>query len=77
MSSLTGKAKVLVRKADEIARKDVQIEDMPKRTLTVGELIFFILGVLFMWFGGKVGVKDKKNRLYVGLAIIFLGEMLF
>jgi len=65
-----------VKKADDALRNKIEIEGFPKRTITIGEFIFFLIGLLLIFFGGKVKIPDKL-KLPVGLGVIFLGEVLF
>ena len=47
-----------------------------ENSLTVGEIVFTILGVLCILYGAKANVP-AKYRLPLGIAIIFMGEWVF
>jgi len=67
----------IISRLDSYGRREIRIEGKPARTLTVGEAIFFIIGVLIMFFGGKIRIKPAKARMALGLLLIFLGEAIF
>jgi len=47
-----------------------------EHSLTVGEIVFTILGVLIFYYGAKVNVP-AKYRLPLGFAVICVGEWVF
>jgi len=47
-----------------------------ERSLTLGELIATILGILLIVFGTKIGLK-KAYCLPLGVGLIFFGELAF
>lgn len=46
-----------------------------EHTLTAGEIAFFLLGLGIIFFGHKK--LGTKKAVALGLAVIFLGEVLF
>ena len=47
-----------------------------EHSLTVGEIVFTILGILVIAFGAKAKIP-AKYRLPLGLMVIFMGEWVF
>jgi len=47
-----------------------------EHSLTVGEIVFTILGILLIAFGAKANIP-AKYRLPLGLMVIFIGEWVF
>ena len=47
-----------------------------KHSLTIGEIVFTILGILIILFGTRAKIP-KKFGLPLGLMVIFMGEWVF
>jgi len=47
-----------------------------ENSLTVGEIVFTIAGVLIFMYGGKVNIP-AKYRMPLGFAVILIGEAVF
>jgi len=47
-----------------------------EKSLTIGEIVFTILGILIILYGTKAKIP-AKFRLPLGLAVIFMGEWIF
>ena len=47
-----------------------------ENSLTVGEIVFTIAGVLIFMYGAKINIPAKL-RMPLGLAVIVLGEAVF
>jgi len=47
-----------------------------EHSLTVGEIVFTIAGVLIFMYGGKANIP-AKYRMPLGFAVIFIGEWVF
>ena len=47
-----------------------------EHSLTVGEIVFTILGILIILYGTKAKIP-AKFKLPLGLAVIFMGEWIF
>ena len=47
-----------------------------EHSLTVGEIVFTILGVLIFMYGGKANIP-AKYRMPLGFAVICMGEWIF
>lgn len=47
-----------------------------EHSLTIGEIVFTLLGVLIIFYGAKANIP-AKFRLPLGLAVIFMGEWIF
>ncbi|MBA7493941.1 hypothetical protein ES702_04507 [subsurface metagenome] len=47
-----------------------------EHSLTVGEIVFTILGVLCIFYGARANIPTKY-RLPLGIAVIFMGEWIF
>ena len=63
---------VMIKKIE----RDMTKKIWGKHSLTVGELIFTVLGVILILFGTKLGLKNKIAKP-LGIALIFIGEALF
>lgn len=64
--------KALYAKAKMTGHKKVAGE----HSLTVGEIVFTIIGILCIFYGAKANVPTKY-RMPLGIAIIFMGEWMF
>lgn len=47
-----------------------------ENSLTVGEIVFTILGILIILYGTRAKIP-AKFKLPLGLAVIFMGEWIF
>lgn len=47
-----------------------------EHSLTVGEIVFTLLGVLIIFYGARANIPSKY-RLPLGLAVVFMGEWVF
>lgn len=47
-----------------------------EHSLTVGEIVFTLIGILIIAFGAKANIP-AKYRLPLGLMVIFMGEWIF
>lgn len=64
--------KGMYAKAKRTGHQKVAGED----SLTLGEIVFTILGILVILYGTKANIP-KKFGLPLGLGIIFIGEWMF
>ena len=58
------------------AKQKGYIKVAGEHSLTVGEIVFTILGVLIFMYGGRVNVP-AKYRMPLGFAVICMGEWIF